>query len=76
MKYQGSHILEGGGFSDFLELWAGAALLIGPLFFYYSAIKPIIYLKDWMVISSEKKYFSLARDHPKNYLNTKITSQK
>ena len=67
VKYQGSHILEGGGFSDFLELWAGAALLIGPLFFYYSAIKPIIYLKDWMVISSEKKYFGLVTSVPLSY---------
>ena len=67
VKYQGSHILEGGGFSDFLELWAGAVLLIGPLFFYYSAIKPIIYLKDWMVISSEKKYFGLVTSIPLSY---------
>ena len=34
------------------------ALLIGPLYFYYSVFKPIANLKNWKQISDEKKYFT------------------
>ena len=67
VKYQGNHILEKGGLSDFFELWIGAAILIGPLFFYYSAIKPIIFLLKWKHLSIEKQYFSLVTLIPLTY---------
>lgn len=67
VKYQGSHILEGGGLNDFLELWLGVALLIGPLFFFHSAIKPLLNILNWKEIVDEKKYFTLVTVFPLIY---------
>ena len=66
-KYQGSHILEGGGISDFIELWLGVALLIGPLYFFHSAIKPFLNISNWKNITHEKKYFTLVTIFPLIY---------
>lgn len=70
VKYQGSHILEGGGLSDFIELWLGVALLIGPLYFFHSTIKPFLYISNWKNISHEKKYFTLVTIFPLIYFIT------
>jgi len=66
-KYQGSHILEGGGISDFIELWLGVALLIGPLYVFHSAIKPFLNISNWKNITHEKKYFTLVTIFPLIY---------
>ncbi len=70
VKYQGSHILEGGGLSDFIELWLGVALLIGPLYFFHSTIKPFLYISNWKNITHEKKYFTLVTIFPLIYFIT------
>ena len=49
--YQGSHVTEGGGFNSFIELWAGLAILIGPVLFYFAAVKPAIFC----IIKGKKK---------------------
>ena len=70
VKYQGSHILEGGGLSDFIELWLGVALLIGPLYFFHSTIKPFLHISNWKNITHEKKYFTLVTIFPLIYFIT------
>ena len=70
VKYQGSHILEGGGLSDFIELWLGVALLIGPLYFFHSTIKPFLHISKWKNITHEKKYFTLVTIFPLIYFIT------
>ena len=67
VRYQGAHIVQRGGFNHFIELWLGVALLIGPLYFYYSVFKPIANLKNWKQISDEKKYFTLVTAVPLCY---------
>ena len=67
VRYQGSHIMEGGGMNDFIELWLGVALLIGPMYFFHSAVKPLINLFRWKNISPEKKYFTLVTVIPLVY---------
>ena len=67
VRYQGSHIMEGGSINDFIELWLGVALLIGPLFFFHSAIRPILNLFKWKSIKLEKKYFTLVTVVPLIY---------
>lgn len=40
-RYQGSHVAGArGDIHDLLELWAGLALVSGPIFFYYGIIRP------------------------------------
>ena len=67
VKYQGSHIMEGGSLNDFVELWAGVALVIGPLYFFYSAIKPLLNVFKWRHISVESKYFTMVTVVPLLY---------
>ena len=67
VRYQGSHIMEGGGINDFIELWLGVALLIGPMYFFHSAVKPLINLFRWKDIGPEKKYFTLVTVIPLLY---------
>ena len=67
VRYQGSHIMEGGGINDFIELWLGVALLIGPMYFFHSAVKPLINLFRWKSIEPEKKYFTLVTVIPLVY---------
>ena len=67
VRYQGSHIAQRGGFNHFIELWLGVALLIGPLYFYYSILKPITNLKNWKILNNEKKYFTLVTVVPLFY---------
>ena len=67
VRYQGSHIAQRGGFNHFIELWLGVALLIGPLYFYYSIFKPITNLKNWKILNNEKKYFTLVTVVPLFY---------
>jgi len=67
VKYQGSHIMEGGSLNDFVELWAGVALVIGPLYFFYSAIKPLLNVFKWRHISVESKYFTMVTVVPLMY---------
>ena len=67
VRYQGAHIAQRGGFNHFIELWLGVALLIGPLYFFYSVFKPITNLKNWKQISDEKKYFTLVTAVPLCY---------
>ena len=67
VSYQGSHIMEGGGINDFIELWLGVALLIGPMYFFHSAVKPLINLFRWKDIAPEKKYFTLVTVIPLVY---------
>ena len=67
VRYQGSHIMEGGGINDFIELWLGVALLIGPMYFFHSAVKPLINLFRWKDIGPEKKYFTLVTVIPLVY---------
>ena len=67
VSYQGSHIMEGGGINDFIELWLGVALLIGPMYFFHSAVKPLINLFRWKDIAPEKKYFTIVTVIPLVY---------
>ena len=67
VRYQGSHIAQRGGINHFIELWLGVALLIGPLYFFYSVFKPITNLKNWKKLSNEKKYFTLVTAVPLFY---------
>lgn len=39
--YQGAHVSEGGGWNSFIELWAALFILLGPVLFYFAAIKPL-----------------------------------
>ena len=67
VRYQGSHITRGGTINQFAELWLGLALLIGPLFFYSSVIRPLVNLRNWSVISIEMKYFTIVTGIPLGY---------
>ena len=57
VRYQGAHIMEGGDWSDFTSLWAGLFLTAGPILFYYSVIKPILFIKRIKSIKVEIQYF-------------------
>lgn len=60
--YQGSHVTEGGGVDSFIELWAGLFILIGPVLFYYAALKPtFLCLTKWKKKSSTDalRFFAL-----------------
>ena len=70
VKYQGSHIMEGGSLNDFVELWAGVVLVIGPLYFFHSAIKPLLNIFKWRHISVESKYFTIVTVVPLMYFIT------
>ncbi len=66
-RYQGAHITRGGSINHFAELWIGLALLIGPLFFYNSVIRPITNLRNWFNITSDMKYFTVVTIIPLGY---------
>jgi len=67
VRYQGSHIMESGDLINFIELWFGVALLVGPIYFFHSAIKPFQNIFNWNTITAEKKYFTLVTIIPLVY---------
>ena len=58
-RYQGEHISRAGTLSNFIELWLGLTLLVGPPFFYFSVLRPIINIQRWKKVSLDLRYFSL-----------------
>ena len=67
VRNQGSHIYRGGGIPEFLKLWLGLAIVSGPLFFYFSVIRPFANLKEWKNISESVKYFTIVTVVPLFY---------
>ena len=67
VRYQGSHITGSGSWSDFSGLWLGLLVTIGPVFFYYSVIKPFLLLKPLPSISPELTYFTIVTIIPTIY---------
>ena len=67
VHYQGSHITGSGSWSDFSGLWLGLLVTIGPVFFYYSVIKPFLFLKRLLSISPELTYFTIVTIVPATY---------
>ena len=67
VRYQGSHITEGGSLSDFAALWAGLFITSGPILFYYSAIKPILLINKMQSIKIEIQYFIIVTIVPLCY---------
>jgi len=67
VRYQGSHITGSGSWSDFSGLWLGLLVTIGPVFFYYSVIKPFLLLKHLPSISPELTYFTIVTIVPATY---------
>ena len=67
VRNQGSHIYRGGGIPEFLKLWLGLAIVSGPLFFYFSVIRPFANLKEWKNISESVKYFTIVTIVPLFY---------
>jgi len=64
---QGSHIYRGGGIGHFINLWLGIAVISGPLFFYFSVIKPFINLKRWKNLSDSIQFFTIVTIVPLSY---------
>jgi len=67
VRYQGSHVTGSGSWSDFSGLWLGLLVTIGPVFFYYSVIKPFLLLKRLLSISPELTYFTIVTIIPTIY---------
>ena len=67
VRYQGNHITASGSWSDFSGLWLGLLVTIGPVFFYYSVIKPFLLLKRLLSISPELTYFTIITIVPATY---------
>ena len=67
VRYQGNHITASGSWSDFSGLWLGLLVTIGPVFFYYSVIKPFLLLKRLPSISHRLTYFTFATIVPAAY---------
>ena len=70
IRYQGGHISRSGNLSDFLGLWTGLFILIGPLYFYYSFAKPLLNIFAWNNISTKMKYFTSVTIVPLIYFLT------
>ena len=67
VRYQGSHITEGGNLSDFVGLWAGLFITAGPILFYYSTVKPFLLIKLMQSIKIEIQYFVIVTIVPLCY---------
>ena len=67
VRNQGSHIYRGGGITEFINLWLGLAIISGPLFFYYSIIRPFLNLKEWRKTSEPIQYFTVVTIVPLGY---------
>jgi len=67
VRYQGSHVTSSGSWSDFKGLWLSLLVTIGPVFFYYSVIKPFLLLKRLLSISPELTYFTIVTIIPTIY---------
>ena len=67
VRYQGSHVTSSGSWSDFRGLWLSLLVTIGPVFFYYSVIKPFLLLKRLLSISPELTYFTIVTIIPTIY---------
>ena len=67
VRYQGSHVTSSGSWSDFRGLWLSLLVTIGPVFFYYSVIKPFLLLKRLLSISPELTYFTIVTIVPATY---------
>ena len=67
VRYQGSHVTSSGSWSDFSGLWLSLLVTIGPVFFYYSVIKPFLLLKRLLSISPELTYFTIVTIIPTIY---------
>ena len=67
VRYQGSHVISSGSWSDFSGLWLSLLVTIGPVFFYYSVIKPFLLLKRLLSISPELTYFTIVTIIPTIY---------
>ena len=67
VRYQGSHVTSSGSWSDFRGLWLSLLVTIGPVFFYYSVIKPFLLLKRLLSISPELTYFTIVTIIPAIY---------
>ena len=67
VRNQGSHIYRGGGIGHFINLWVGIAAISGPLFFYFSVIKPFINLKRWENLSDSIQFFTIVTIVPLSY---------
>ncbi|GIS56585.1 MAG: hypothetical protein CM1200mP1_05230 [Candidatus Neomarinimicrobiota bacterium] len=51
----------------FINLWLGIAVISGPLFFYFSVIKPFINLKRWKNLSDSIQFFTIVTIVPLSY---------
>ena len=67
VRYQGSHITEGGSWSEFTGLWAGLFVTAGPILFYYSTVKPFLLIKNMQSIKIEIQYFVIVTIVPLCY---------
>ena len=67
VRYQGSHITQGGSWSDFTSLWAGLFVTAGPILFYYSVVKPFLLIKNMKSIKIEIQYFVIVTIVPLCY---------
>ena len=57
IRYQGAHATEGGDLKDFFELWLSLAILVGPLFYYYSVLYPLKNIRFLKKIDENSSYF-------------------
>ncbi len=57
VRYQGSHVAKAGNFSDFISLWAGLALTVGPVYFYYAVLRPIWVARNLKSLPPKYLYF-------------------
>lgn len=57
VRYQGSHAAKAGNFSDFIGLWAGLALTVGPIYFYYAVLRPIWVARSVKSLPPKYLYF-------------------
>ena len=67
VRNQGSHIYREGGITEFINLWLGLAIISGPLFFYFSIIRPFLNLKEWRKTSEPIQYFTVVTIVPLGY---------
>ena len=67
VRYQGAHIAQKGSISTFFELWAGSAILLGPVLFYYTVSLPWkqlnLVIKN-KVSSAKELYFAVVTAVP------------
>ncbi len=66
-RYQGDHATRPGNMEDFVAVWLSLLFTMGPIYFYFSVLRPFIHLGRWQNLTAPLQYFTVITAIPLVY---------